>query len=161
MNRSILVMALLLVLAAPVLNHAGPKDRPGDMLFKKMKLTEQQMDKVEALRLSHQKVMIDLKAEMQKAKLAMKETLLKDEMSKSDFTAQSDKIAAVHEKIRKERESHMMAIYDVLDASQKKMWRKFHAEKGPRMEKRFKHRMHRGFGPYHPGQGPGPNIDED
>lgn len=162
MKKTILALVLLMVVAAPAFSYAAGLERPGDKMFKKLNLTDQQKEKVEALRLNHQKAMIDLKADLQKAKLAMRETLKKDEMSKADFTSQSDKVASVKEKIRKERESHMMAIYDVLDANQKKMWREFHANPKPRFEKRFKRNFKgRGLGPCCQGQGPGPNIDED
>ncbi|MCK6615585.1 MAG: Spy/CpxP family protein refolding chaperone [Ignavibacteriaceae bacterium] len=146
-----------LVLQAPLdAQGRGPRDdrpRPGYNMIEKLDLSDAQKDKIEQLRLDHQKQMIDLRAALDKERLAMKELMANDNLNRSAYLAQEEKLNAARDKMQKARANHQMDIYDQLNADQKKIWREFHGKWGFEGNKNFR-RGGRGPGKRGPGFGP-------
>ncbi|MCC6551263.1 MAG: periplasmic heavy metal sensor [Ignavibacteriaceae bacterium] len=159
MLRSIILMLAMAVFAFQVTVNAqgrGPRDdRPewGKKYMEKLDLTDAQQEKIEKLRIDHQKQMVDLKASLEKEQIAMKELLGKDDLSRSAYVAQQDKLAAARDKIQKAVANHQMDIYEQLNADQKKTWRENHRRRSNDSKGNFR-KGGRGPGKRGPGFGP-------
>lgn len=159
MLRSIVLILLAAVFVLQVSVNAqgrGPRDdRPewGKKFFEKLDLTEAQQENIEKLRIDHQKKMVDLRASLEKEQIAMKELLGKDDLNRSVYVAQQDKLAAARDKIQKAMANHQMDIYEQLNADQKKIWRENHRRRGNDGKGNFR-KGGRGPGKRGPGFGP-------
>jgi Spy/CpxP family protein refolding chaperone len=91
-------------------------------MFEKLNLTDEQKDKIEQLGIEHQKAMIDLRADMLKKRLAMKELMNKGNYSRSDFLNMVNDINAARDKIATARANHRMDVYELLNDQQKKIF---------------------------------------
>ncbi len=87
-----------------------------------LKLTEDQQNKFDDLNLQHEKRMIDLQADVEKAKLSKRELVKKGNFSKNDYLAAEEKIMQAENKIRMEEEKLRMDKYSLLDENQKKIF---------------------------------------
>lgn len=87
-----------------------------------LKLSEEQKKKFNELDLAHEKKMIDLRADLEKAKLAKRELIHKGNFSKKDYLAAEEKIIQAENKIRLENESLKMEKYELLNKDQKKIF---------------------------------------
>ncbi len=107
------------------------------MLLEKLKLTQGQKDKIADLRISFQKNMIDLRADLAKDKLAVKELRLKDNINRSDVLDAVGKINKDRDAIALATANHMLDVYGVLTPEQQKIakdaafnfWGKMHRMK--------------------------------
>lgn len=120
---------LALVIAAAVNFYPQKSDQPRGERFRgrmmeKLNLTDEQKDKVEQLRIEHQKAMIDLRADMQKKNLALKELTSKGNYSRADYLNLVNDISSARNKIEAARANHRMDIYSLLDDQQKKIFDK-------------------------------------
>jgi Spy/CpxP family protein refolding chaperone len=133
---------------------AQPWGGKGKMMDQ-LKLTDQQKDKIETLKSENQRKMIDLKADLQKAKADMHDLVMKGNYSRSDFLGAVDKIAKAKEQIAKQMANHRMDVYEQLNPDQKKTFDKMHHRmgKGKGMMMRRGMMGHKGPG----GMGMGPN----
>jgi hypothetical protein len=106
-------------------------------IHQKSNLTEEQQVKVEALRFSHQKEMIDLKANLEKKKLDMAELKSKGNYTREEFLSKTNEILSARNNIALSVANHQMDVYQLLDENQKKEWNKFSGNFGERKEKRI------------------------
>ncbi len=109
------------------------------MLMAKLKLTPEQKEKIGGLRIAFQKSMIDLKANLAKDKLGLKELRLKDDINRNDVLDVVSRINKDRDAISLAVANHIMDVYSVLSPDQRKIAKetifKFRAKM---------HMMHRG-----------------
>lgn len=113
------------------------RDRDQCQIHQKLNLTEEQQEKVDALRFGHQKEMIDLKANLEKKKLGLAELKSKVNYTREEFLSKVNEIISAKNKIALSRANHQMDVYQLLDENQKKEWNKFSGNFGERREKRI------------------------
>ncbi len=143
MKKSFLIGGLVaaLVIAAAVNFYPQKADQPqGEQLrgrmFEKLNLTDDQKDKIDQLRLKHQEEMIDLRADMQKKRLAVKELQQKVNYSRSDYLDLVKDLNASRDKIAVARANHRMDIYELLTDQQKEIFNRMPMMRGHRGEGR-------------------------
>lgn len=100
------------------------KHRHNKML-EKLDLSTEQKDKIQTLRIAHQKEIIDLKADLEKAKLALRELREKKNFSRTDYLGAVEKINNAENKISLSRANHRMDVYDLLTDKQKEEFWEF------------------------------------
>ena len=157
MKKSFLIVGLIaaFVIAAavnfyPQNNNAPKGERIRGRMFEKLNLTDAQKDKIEQLRLKNQEEMIDLRADMQKKRLAIKELKLKGNYSRSDYLNLVNDLNASRDKIAAARANHRMDIYEQLTDQQKEIFNRMPMMEGRHCKGRG---MMDGQGP-HDGQRP-------
>ena len=105
-------------------------------IHQKLNLTDEQQEQTEILALSHQKEMVDLKANLEKREIEMAELKNKGNYTREEFLSKIDEIISARNKIALSFANHQMDIYQLLDETQKKEWNKFSGNYGERREKR-------------------------
>ena len=140
------IFALIAVIAAFLLTFNGftqekEMGHHGDgdkfKIHQKLNLTEEQQEKADVLRLTHQKEMIDLKANLEKREIEMAELKNKGNYTREEFLNKIDEIISARNKIAFSLANHQMDVYQLLDETQKKEWNKFSGEFGERRQKRI------------------------
>jgi Spy/CpxP family protein refolding chaperone len=96
------------------------RGEPRGMMLEKLNLTDEQREAVEKLRLKHQSEMIDLKADLQKKKLALKELTNNGNYSRDDYINAVKAINAAKNNIATSMANQRMDVYDLLTPEQKK-----------------------------------------
>ncbi|HEY6437410.1 MAG TPA: Spy/CpxP family protein refolding chaperone [Ignavibacteriaceae bacterium] len=113
-------------------------------VFEKLNLTESQQDQIVTLKLNHQMEMIDLKANLQKKKLAIAELKNKGNYTREAFIDNVEAINSAKNEIAISRANIQMDIYQLLDDNQKKEWNKCSFNFGERKQKRMKQKSREG-----------------
>ena len=90
------------------------------MMLEKLNLTDEQKAAVEKLKLKHQGEMIDLKANLEKKKLALKELKSNGNYTRDDFVNAVKAINSAKSDIAVSMANHRMDIYELLTPEQKK-----------------------------------------
>lgn len=90
-------------------------------LESKLNLTDTQKDQIEKLRLDHQKAMIDLKANLEKARLELREITSKDDFTRNEYLAAHSKMAKLREQIQLAGANHRMDVLDLMNKDQRKI----------------------------------------
>ncbi len=149
------MLGLVLLLSGVVsAQPGGGCPGPGKCLDD-LKLTKDQETKIEALRLEHQKKMIDLRSDLAKTRLEMKQLLSKGDYTRAEYLALTAKLGKAREALQTSRANHQMDVYDLLDKDQKAVWNKFKADRpgggkgmgyGKGFHKGFKDGYGRGMG---------------
>ena len=103
-----------------------------------LNLNDEQKAKIAELRVKNQIEMVELRAEVKKLQLMIKQELMKPEPSKKQILALVDKINAVKEKIATKRVEHLFKVKSILTPEQ---WKLF-VSRFPL----FGEGMHRGMG---------------
>jgi Spy/CpxP family protein refolding chaperone len=101
MKRTIIlttILAFLLVTAGAFTYAQRERENrrnnmPGKMI-EELNLTDQQQTRIEEIRFAHQEKMIDLKADVEKKKLGLKELQTTADFSRSDYIANIEGIIA-------------------------------------------------------------------
>ena len=104
-------------------NFHGDEFHKGDfkgMMLGKLNLTDEQKAAVEKLKLKHQEGMIDLKADLEKKELALKELTNSGNYSRDDFVNAVKAISTAKTNIAVSFANHRMNIYELLTPDQKK-----------------------------------------
>ncbi len=122
--------AMIITFAIPALVLAGPrkmmKDKPGTMgrmeSCAELNLTAEQQQKIDALRLAHQKEMVPLRADIQLAKLELEELVRAGDTSKK-LDAAIQKVNELESKQYQKQVKHRVAVANVLTDEQKAIWR--------------------------------------
>ncbi len=156
MKKSLLIGGLitLLVLASSASFYPQQSDAPQGQrfrgrMFEKLNLTDDQKAKIEQLQMKHQEEMIDLRADMQKKRLAVRELQQKGNYSRSDYLNLVNALNASRDKIASAKANHRMDVYELLTDQQKEIFNRM-----PMMEGRGEGRGMRDCqGPCN-GQGP-------
>ena len=113
------------------------RDRNQFKIHQKLNLTEEQQEKVDILKLNHQKEMVDLKANLEKRKIEMAELKNKGTYTREEFLSKTNDIISARNQIALSLANHQMDVYQILDETQKKEWNKFSKNFGERREKRM------------------------
>lgn len=95
----------------------------GVKMLTELNLTDAQKDKISGLRNSHQKAMIDLRAQMQKDMLALKDFRTKENVSRNDILAAVEQLNKSRDAIAVERANHLFDVREVLTPEQRKMFK--------------------------------------
>ena len=95
-----------------------------DQMKDRLNLTEDQMDKIEALKLTHRKEMIDLRANLEKKEIELAELKNTLNFSRDAYMNKINDIIASKNKIEIARANHQMDVYQLLTDQQKKEWNK-------------------------------------
>lgn len=134
MKSKILVLAA--VLAALLISgnlfsqefHQGNRERDGmrnrDRIQEKLNLSTEQVDKIEALKLSHRKEMIGLRADVEKKEVELEELKYTLNFSRDAYLNKINEIISAKNKIELARANHQMDVYQLLDDNQKQEWNK-------------------------------------
>jgi Spy/CpxP family protein refolding chaperone len=123
---SCITMVLIALLMTPAFSQvpdSGRASRPfmKNRPFAKLNLTETQKSKIQEIKFKEQSQMIDLKANLEKERLALKELIVKDDISRDAIVDEINKINDAKDKIAVARANSLLDVYDVLTPGQKKM----------------------------------------
>ncbi|NWG28509.1 MAG: periplasmic heavy metal sensor [Ignavibacteriaceae bacterium] len=113
------------------------RDRDHMQLHQKLNLTAEQQEKIDALKLGHQKEMIDLRANLERKNLELVELKSKGNYTREEFLSKTNEIISARNKIALSFANHQMDIYQLLDDNQKKEWNKFSHDIGEQKNKRM------------------------
>jgi Spy/CpxP family protein refolding chaperone len=102
-------------------NRQGMGQCFGTKMYTALNLTDAQKDKISSLKETHQKAMIDLKAQMQKDMLTLKDLRAKEGVSRNDVIAAVEKLNKSRDAMAIERANHMMDVRSVFTPEQRKM----------------------------------------
>lgn len=91
-------------------------------MHEQLNLTDQQKAKVEELRLKHQEQMIDMRAELEKARLENQKLRNSDNLNRSDVISQTKKMNNIKNNMAESRANHKMDVYELLNDDQRKIW---------------------------------------
>jgi len=126
LKKSFLIGGIItaLVIAAAVNFYPQQTDAPRNTQFRgrmleKLNLTDDQQDKIEQLRLKNQEEMIDLRADLQKKRLAVEQLRQKGDYSRSNYLDLVNDLNASRDKIAVARANHRMDVYELLTDQQK------------------------------------------
>jgi len=108
-------------------------------LIEMLNLTEEQQTQIEEIRFTHQEKMIDLKADVEKKELGLKELQSTNNFSRKDYIAKVEEIISAENKIKLEQANHHMDVYELLDAEQKETWNKMKPMKDRKHDKMKEH----------------------
>ncbi|MBT8378193.1 MAG: periplasmic heavy metal sensor [Ignavibacteria bacterium] len=118
----------------------GLRERNRDRIHEKLNLTENQESRIEALRINHQKQMIDFRADLEKKQLEMQELKNNGNYSREEYISLTKEISKVKSEMHLASANHQMDVYDLLDSSQKEIWNQF-SKRNHKFEGRYrKHR---------------------
>jgi len=119
--------------------HRQGKDFRMDMK-ERLNLTDEQENKIESLRLSHEEAMIKLRADLELKELEIRKIRSSDKLSRSEMLRITKEISAIKDEMALARVNHQMDVYDNLDANQKKIWMETQ-DQIEHMKHKMKHNM--------------------
>ena len=129
MKKSLLISGIIavFVIAAAVNFYPQNVDQSRGERFRsrmseKLNLTDEQKDKIAQFRFKNQEEMIDLRANLQKKRLALKELESKGNYSRADYLNLVKDINAARDNIATARANHRMDVYALLTDQQKKIF---------------------------------------
>lgn len=124
---NIIFLGILLSLSISSV-YAQPMKRQNirQNIYSKLNLTDEQQDKIEQLRINHQKKMVDLRADLEKSQLELKDLMIKGNYSRTDYLKIVQNIQKKREVMSTERANHQMDIYEILTPEQKEIWNNYH-----------------------------------
>jgi protein CpxP len=148
-NIRFLTISVLLVIVMSSFGFSQMRNRDerpdmGDMMKKKLQLTDEQAQKIEQLRFNFQEKMIDLNSQLKKKELEREKILSDENLNRSDLVSITKEIQNAKNNIAIEKVNHQMDVYDILNANQKQIWKKIQLKMDGmkyRMKNEFKDRM--------------------
>ena len=134
-----IVILSVLVISQYLFAQEMTQERHRDQLkiHQRLNLTDEQQEKVEVLKLAHQKQMIDLKANLEKKEVEMAELKNKGNYTREEFLSKTNEIISARNEIALSLANHQMDVYQLLDDNQKKEWNKFSSEFGEKRQRRI------------------------
>jgi len=146
MKRTLIITALLafLIVLAGAFTYAqrqkeNRRDNMRENMIEKLNLSDQQQTQIEEIRFAHQEKMIDLKADVEKKELALKELQSTNNFSRNDYIGNVEDIISAKNKIRLANANHHMDVYELLDAEQQGIWNKMKPMKDRKHDKIKQH----------------------
>ncbi len=146
MKRTLIITTLLsfLIVIAGAFTLAqkqreNRKDIVRGKMIEKLNLTDQQQTQIEEFRFAHKKKMIDLRADVEKKKLGLKELQSSANFSRDDYITKVGEIISAENIIKLEKANQRMDVYELLDAEQQKTWNKMKPMRDGRHNKMKKH----------------------
>ena len=162
MKTKIFSVVLILAVIGLYSGKAFSQDKPlpqkeffRHQMMDKLNLTDEQKTKIEDARISHQKQMIDLRANLEKKLLVLKELRMKDNLDRNAVIAAVKDINQAKDDIAIARANNLMDIYEILTPAQRKTWKDnmgfFNEFRRHKMGGMWGQRGHDGnnFGPMH------------
>ena len=150
LNLSIVEAILFIALISTQFNY-GQMERRGmnrgdhyKIMKEKLNLTDSQNEAVEELHFSHKREMIDLKADIEKKKLDMKELVSNVNYTREDYLDKVKAISDAKEKMALVKANHRMDVYDLLTEEQRKTFDEIKCCQGNRRQfgrMRYRDRM--------------------
>jgi len=136
---ALIVILYVLLVSQTLFAQEVTQERHRDQLkiHQKLNLTDEQQEKVEVLKLAHQKQMIDLKANLEKKEVEMAELKNKGNYTREEFLSKTNEIISARNEIALSLANHQMDVYQLLDDNQKKEWNKFSSEFGEKRQRRI------------------------
>jgi hypothetical protein len=113
-----------------------------EQVHKQLNLSDEQQIKVDDLKLTHQKEMIDLNANLEKKELEIRELKNKGTYTRDEYLNKVNDFISARNKIALSAANHHMDVYQILDDNQKKEWNRMSHQFGDRKEKKI-YRMQR------------------
>ncbi len=110
------------------------------MMMEKLNLTDSQQEAIQELRFNHQNEMIDLKADLEKKKLAMQELKSRGNYTRDEFLNKIKSISNAKEKNALAMANHKMDVYELLTDEQRKIFNEMRDHPRHNMKKK-KHKM--------------------
>jgi Spy/CpxP family protein refolding chaperone len=110
-------------------------------MIEQLKLTDEQRKAFDAILLEHREKLIDLRANLQKAELALEPLVRDDQPDEAKILAQIDKVAQARAELEKVNARFLLAIRSKLTPEQ---WKQVQAFRANRMQE---HRGMEGVGP--------------
>jgi Spy/CpxP family protein refolding chaperone len=89
------------------------------MMKEKLNLTDTQSEAIEEFHFSHKREMIDLKADIERKKLDMKELMSKGNYTRDDYLLKVKAVSGAKEKMDLAKANHRMDVYDLLTDEQR------------------------------------------
>lgn len=105
-------------------NRERDEFRNRERIQEKLNLSTEQVDKIEALKLSHRKEMIGLIADVEKKEVELEELKNTLNFSRDAYLNKINEIISAKNKIELARANHQMDVYQLLDDNQKQEWNK-------------------------------------
>jgi Spy/CpxP family protein refolding chaperone len=122
---SVISLTIILYLSFTILNVAQQNyksrngEQRGERYAEKLNLTEEQQTAIEELKINNQKEMIDLKADLERKKLDLKELKFKGNYTRDEFLNGVQALNNSKNKIALAKANNRMDIYKLLTAEQK------------------------------------------
>jgi len=108
--------------------HQGNRERDGmrnrDRIQEKLNLSDEQVEKIEELKLSHRKEMIAQRADIELKEIELEELKSNVNFSREAYLKKINEIISEKNKLEIARANHQMDVYQLLDDNQKKEWNK-------------------------------------
>jgi len=145
MKRTLLITTLLsflIVIAAFTFaqeERENRRENKCERIIEKLNLTDEQQTQIDDIRFAHQEKMIDLKADVEKKTLSLKELQSSGNFSRADYIAMVEDKISVQNKIKLAKANHHMDVYELLDAEQQETWTKMKRMKEGKHNKMMKH----------------------
>ena len=141
---SVISLTIILFLSFTILNVAQQNyqsrdgQQRGERFAEKLNLTEEQQSAIEELKINNQKEMIDLKADLERKKLNMKELKSKGNYTRDEFLNGVQAVNISRNNIAVSKANNRMDIYELLTAEQKKTFDKM-GDRSGKHRKMMKH----------------------
>ena len=105
-------------------NRERQEMRKGDRIQEKLNLSDEQVDKIEELKLSHRKEMISLRADIEMKEVDQEELKNGLNFTREEYLKKVNEIISAKNKLELARANHQMDVYQLLDDNQKQEWNK-------------------------------------
>ncbi len=122
------VLFVVLILTASSTAQVD-KQKLRNRIHDKLNLTEEQEIQIQKLRSAHQKKMIELKAELEKAEVDAKDLRSKSGITREEVLNNIERINKIKNEIALASGNHRMDIYEILTPGQREIWQKFRVQK--------------------------------
>ena len=122
-SKFIIIMFLFLTSAMFVNAQRRNIDDVRNRIAENLNLTQEQKDKIGELITAHQRVMVDLRADLKKLQIDKKELFRSKDYNRSNRLALEERILEQQKKIRLSIANHQMDIYELLSDEQKAQWK--------------------------------------
>ncbi|MGE5401178.1 MAG: Spy/CpxP family protein refolding chaperone [Ignavibacteriales bacterium] len=146
MKKQILFIIMIALISVSPLNSLfaqnGKKNndnRPParQKLMQELNLSQDQKDQIAKLKLDHQKEMVDLKSEVEKNRIEMKNLFLGKDIDENKILDLSKKNSDIQAKMKTSSIQNWFKIYNLLNDDQKAIFRKNAPMMGERMKGKF------------------------
>jgi Spy/CpxP family protein refolding chaperone len=134
MKKAFAIAVLILVSFIAITAQPAPRGERGmcgskemnfkHMMMEKLNLTDEQKDNIQNIHLNLEKEIVDLKANIQKNRIELKQLMIGDKLNKNDITALIVENNEIQGKIKKLKIDNWFKIYSQLDDSQKSIFKK-------------------------------------
>ena len=156
MKRTLIIITLLsfLIVIAGAFTFAQKQrenrgENKRERIIEKLNLTDEQQTQIEGICFTHQKIMIDLRADAEKKDLGLKELQSTANFSRSDYITKVEEVISTENEMKVERANHHMDVYELLDTEQRETWTKMKQMKQMKQMKEMKEVKHNKMKKHH------------